>query len=194
MPLNMQNLDDKLLFEKLREDKLDAFEEFFKKNQPYMVSYAYKFLDDWETARDIVQEVFISFWENKDKIIITTSLKAYLFSAIKNQCANNVKHQLVKQKFTSHAQAELHQMELAYLEADDPYLKLHTKELDKKIEQTINSLPEQCRLTFELSRYKGMKSKDIAKKMDISVRTVETQIYRALKVLRSSLKDYLSFF
>ena len=191
----MQNFDDKQLLEEFRNNNIEVFEAFFKAQQPYMVAYANKFLDNWETARDIVQEIFISLWENKDKIEIHSTLKAYLFSATKNQCLNNFKHKLVEQKHTNKTLDEFRRLEYAYYsENDEPYLILQHKELDKKIEQIINALPEQCRLTFELSRYQGMKSKEIANKMDISVRTVETQIYRALKALKLSLKDYLSFF
>lgn len=191
----MQNLDDKKLLDEFRNNNLEAFELFFRTNQPPMVSYAYRFLDDWETARDIVQEIFLNFWENKEKLEINTSLRSYLFASVKNQCVNIIKHKVVEQKYSSNTQMQFKELELNfYQSADEPYHLLYENELGKKIEQSISILPEQCRITFELSRYKGMKSQEIAKKMDVSVRTVETQIYRALKVLKESLKDYLSFF
>lgn len=191
----MQNIDDKKLLEEFRKENLEAFELFFRTNQPQLVSFANRFLDDWETARDIVQEIFLHLWENKEKLDITVSLRSYLYSAVKNQCVNTIKHKVVEQKYSSSVAAQFKEMEINYYQAtEESFQKMSATELANKIEQSISTLPEQCRLTFELSRNKGMKSADIAKKMDVSVRTVETQIYRALKVLKESLKDYLSIF
>lgn len=191
----MQNLDDKRLLEEFKKNNLGAFEQFFKANQPPLVAYANKFLDDWEASRDIVQEVFLSLWENKDKANITTSLRSYLFTSVRNQCVNTIKHKIVIQKHSDNALAQLRELEMSYYASEsDTHSKLYETEIGKKIEETINDLPEQCRITFELSRFEGLKSQEIAKKMEVSVRTVETQIYRALKVLKESLKDYLTFF
>lgn len=191
----MQNLDDKRLLEEFKKNNLGAFEQFFKANQPPLVAYANKFLDDWEASRDIVQEVFLSLWENKDKTNITTSLRSYLFTSVRNQCVNTIKHKIVVQKHSDNALAQLRELEMSYYASEsDTHSKLYETEIGKKIEETINDLPEQCRITFELSRFEGLKSQEIAKKMEVSVRTVETQIYRALKVLKESLKDYLTFF
>lgn len=191
----MQNLDDKRLLEEFKKNNLGAFEQFFKANQPPLVAYANKFLDDWEASRDIVQEVFLSLWENKDKANITTSLRSYLFTSVRNQCVNTIKHKIVVQKHSDNALAQLRELEMSYYALEsDTHSKLYETEIGKKIEETINDLPEQCRITFELSRFEGLKSQEIAKKMEVSVRTVETQIYRALKVLKESLKDYLTFF
>lgn len=191
----MQNLDDKRLLEEFRNNNLEAFEQFFKANQPPLVAYANKFLNDWEASRDIVQEVFLSLWENKDKNSINTSLRAYLFTSVRNQCVNTIKHKIVVQKHSDSTLAQLRELELNYYGSEnETHLRLFENEIGKKIEETISDLPEQCRITFELSRFEGLKSQEIAKKMEVSVRTVETQIYRALKVLKESLKDYLTFF
>lgn len=190
----MQNHDDKRLLEEFRNNNLEAFELFFKTNQPQMVAYANKFLDDWETSRDIVQEIFLNLWENKNTIEITSSLRSYLFTAVRNQCVNNIKHKIIIQKHTDNTLARFRELELNYYQSDETHHKLFESEIGKKIEESVNNLPDQCRITFELSRYQGLKSHEIAKKMDVSVRTVETQIYRALKVLKETLKDYLAFF
>lgn len=188
-------MDDKRLLEEFRKENLEAFELFFRTNQPQLVSFANRFLDDWETSRDIVQEIFLHLWENRDKLDITVSLRSYLYSAVKNQCVNTIKHKVVEQKYNSSVAAQFREMEINYYQsAEETFQKMSATELANKIEQSISTLPEQCRLTFELSRNKGMKSAEIAKKMDVSVRTVETQIYRALKVLKESLKEYLSIF
>jgi RNA polymerase sigma-70 factor (ECF subfamily) len=177
------------------QDNYGEFEQFFRTNQPRMVLYANRFVDDWETARDIVQEVFLSYWENKHRIELTGSLQSYLFTAVKNQCANYIKHKIVVQKYTDTTQAEFRQLEINYYATtEEQHLKLFEQELGEKIGRSVRTLPEQCRRTFELSRFEGMKSGEIAKEMNISVRTVETQLYRALKVLKELLKDYLPLF
>lgn len=190
----MQNIDDKRLLEELRNNNLDVFEDFFRTTHPQLVSYANKFLDDWETSRDIVQEIFMKLWETREELEINSSLKAYLFAAVKNQCVNTIKHKIVEQKHSDSTMAQLKELEINYYQSDNAYTQLFEGEINKKLEESIKTLPEQCRITFELSRNKGMKSHEIAKKMDVSVRTVETQIYRALKVLKESLKEYLALF
>ncbi|NJK95764.1 MAG: RNA polymerase sigma-70 factor [Bacteroidales bacterium] len=186
----MQKFDENKLLDDFRNNDLEAFEHFFKTNQPQMVAFAHKFLDDWETSRDIVQEIFLNLWENKNNLTINISLRAYLFTAVKNQCANYIKHKSIEQKYSDKTMIEFSKMESDYyMNTDEPFHKLYEKELNNKIKQSINSLPEQCRHTFELSRYNGLKSHEIAKKLEVSVRTVETQIYRALKTLKESLKD-----
>jgi RNA polymerase sigma-70 factor (ECF subfamily) len=187
-------MDDKKLLAELRNNNITAFEQFFRENQPNMVIYASNLLDDWEMARDIVQEVFVSFWENKSTLEIRSSLKSYLYSAIKHQCINVFKHKMVEENYNDKIILEFRQLQFSHYQYEEPHLRLHEKELGRKIEQVISGLPDQCRVTFELSRYRGMKSREIAHKLDISVRTVETQIYRALQTLKKSLKDYLYFF
>lgn len=191
----MQTLDDKRLLDEFRNNNLEAFEHFFKAYQPQLVAYANKFLDDWESSRDIVQEIFLSLWENKEKVNITTSLRSYLFTSVRNQCVNTIKHKIIVRRHSDSTLAQIKELEMNYYGSDnDTHYKIYETEIGKKIEKTIGDLPEQCRITFELSRFEGLKSQEIAKKMDVSVRTVETQIYRALKVLKESLKDFLTFF
>lgn len=191
----MYDLTDKEQTGKSGLNNYSDFEQFFRTHQPRMVLYANRLVDDWETARDIVQEVFLSFWENKHRIELTVSLQSYLFTAVKNQCANYIKHKIVVQKYTELTQAEFRELEINYYTTtDEQHLKLFEQELGEKIERSVRTLPEQCRRTFELSRFEGLKSGEIAKKMNISVRTVETQLYRALKVLKELLKDNLPLF
>lgn len=190
-----KGFDDSTLIAEIKKGNYQAFEQIFKAHQPYMVMYAKKFVDDWESARDLVQEIFLQFWENRGKVEITISIKAYLFKSVKNQCANYIKHKIVEKKYNDHTQEEFKALEIKYYQqTDEHFISLIEKELGDKISEAIESLPDQCRTTFELSRFQGLKSQEIAKKMDVSVRTVETQIYRALKVLKESLKDFLVLF
>jgi RNA polymerase sigma-70 factor (ECF subfamily) len=165
------------------------FENFFRKQHPLLVLYASKILNDLEIARDIVQEVFLRTWENRDKIDINTTPETYLFRAVRNQCLNYLKHKSVEQKYTDATEKELKQIESDfYTNVDEDILKLYTQETSEIIKKTVDSLPEKCRKIFEMSRYKGLKNSEIASQLNISLRTVETQIYRALKELKKKLK------
>jgi RNA polymerase sigma-70 factor (ECF subfamily) len=165
-----------------------TFERFFREHHGQMVSYAGKFVDDSETAKDIVQEVFLKTWENRKKIEINTSLKTYLFAAIRNRCINFFRHKGIQQQFEDETQAGFRELELNYFASEEEqHMLIYEKETSDKIQETIRSLPEKCRRIFELSRFGGLKSPEIAKQLDISVRTVETQIYRALKELKDKL-------
>lgn len=192
----MQRPEEKDIIEEIRNNSnYKAFEKLFKANQPVLVIFAHKFVGDWEVARDLVQEVFAHFWENRNKITIETSLRAYLYAAVKNQCSNYIKHKMVEQKYSNRFLLEFKELEHShYLNSPTQHESLYEKELEEKIMKAISELPDQCRETFHLSRFHGMKSKNIAEKMNVSVRTVETQIYRALKALKGSLKDFLTFF
>jgi RNA polymerase sigma-70 factor (ECF subfamily) len=167
-----------------------SFELFFREHHKQMVFYAAKFVDDYETARDIVQEVFLKTWENREKVQISTSLTTYLFAAIRNQCINYVRHQSVNMKFTNETQLQLKELEISYYTSvEEQHLNLFEQETREKIQRTISTLPEKCRQIFSMSRFEGIRSNDIAKKLNISVRTVETQIYRALKEIKKKLME-----
>jgi RNA polymerase sigma-70 factor (ECF subfamily) len=164
------------------------FELFFNRYHTRMVLFAAKFTDDTEIARDIVQEVFLRTWENRNVITINSSLASYLFVAIRNRCANYIRQKAVSGKYASEAEAELKQIEAEYYSSEEEQnLILYEQETSTIIHRTISELPEKCREIFELSRYKGLKSSEIASQLNISVRTVETQIYRALKQLKEKL-------
>jgi len=164
------------------------FEAFFNYHYPRMVLFASKFTDDTEAARDIVQEVFLKTWENREKITISSSLQSYLFVAIRNRCANYIRQKSLSGRFASETEAELRQMEADYFaSAGDQNSIIDEQDTSDSIQRIVSLLPGKCREIFELSRYKGMKSNDIADVLNISVRTVETQIYRALKQLKEKL-------
>ena len=170
-------------------DDTARFERFFNQYHARMVLFASKFTDDTETARDIVQEVLMRTWENRHSITISSSLLSYLFVAIRNRCANYIKQKSVAGKFLSETAMELKMMEVDYYTSEDELNSfINEQETKETIRETINNLPGKCREIFELSRYDGLKSSAIAGKLNISVRTVETQIYRALKQLKEKLK------
>jgi RNA polymerase sigma-70 factor (ECF subfamily) len=138
-----------------------------------------------DEAEEVVQGTFIGFWEKRENLQIETSLKAYLYRSVRNSCLNEIKRQKVRQV---HAQAVL-QQEVQVAEASDhDALKI---ELEDRIHHAIQTLPEQCRLIFKMSRFEELKYQEIADQLGLSIKTVENQIGKALKVLREQLKDYL---
>lgn len=152
---------------------------------PSLYQYAYTFVNDRIIAEEMVQQVFFKLIEKTEPVIIHTSVKSYLYRSVNNECLNYIKHQKVKRGFYT---ISIHVMKQA---DDSPLVKLQLKELEEQLRIVINELPEQCRTVFQLSRFDGLKYKEIADQLGLSVRTVETQIRRALKKLRVQLADYL---
>lgn len=136
-----------------------------------------------DKARDVVQDVFVALYANKGMFQINTSLKSYLFKCVYNACLNNLKQQKVYAHHHEHLKKNT-----THIDGHDAVLKT---ELEEKIRIAVESLPDQCRKIFKMNRYEGMKNSEIATELGISIRTVETQISKALTILRASLIDYL---
>ena len=165
---------------------LIEFESLFKQHYAELVRFGQKYLSDYESAEEIVQNLFVKFWENRNNIKIEQSHRAYLFSATRNACLNEIKHQNIK---TSYINSVVH----ATMEEDDVVTTVEVDELDSRINNAINQLPEGRRKIFLMSRHEGMKYKEIALALGLSIKTVENQMGNAIKHLRNELKDYLIF-
>ena len=180
--------EDKLI-ELIKQGDTGAFKTLFDSVYPQLYIYCRRFIPDPEEAKDILQNVFLRFWEKREDIDIHTSLNAYLYRSIQNECLNYLR----SIKSIEVCQSETISLLLRdEVEDDDPHSILSVIEIENIMENTIEELPTQCKSIFKLSRINGIKNQEIADKLDISVRTVETQIYRALKTLKSRLKDYLT--
>lgn len=147
--------------------------------------YAYSFVSDHEEAEEIVQASFIGIWEKRQTIDIDTSLKAYLYRVVRNASLNVIKHGKVKQIYLEQSEFT------AEKTTDATEQPLITDELERKIFSAIQTLPEQCRLIFKLSRFEEMKYQEIANQLNISIKTVENQMGKALKIMREQLREYL---
>jgi RNA polymerase sigma-70 factor, ECF subfamily len=150
-----------------------------------LCTYAYTFLQDKEEAEEIVQGTFLSVWEKRQTIAIHTAVKPYLYAMVRNACLNVIKHEKIKQK---HAAEEI---ALSPISHDSVAHAVATSELELKIHQAMEKLPEQCRLVFKLSRFEELKYAEIAEQLSISIKTVENHMGKALKIMREQLKDYL---
>jgi RNA polymerase sigma-70 factor (ECF subfamily) len=182
----MNQPEEKVLFERIKKGDEKAFEIFFHRYYGHLCSFASKFINDDVAAEEIVQEFFVKLWEKREQIFIETSIKNYLFRSIKNLCLNFIQHNKTKIR---HAQIILSEVENNFSD-DGNYPEI---DLAEKIEESINSLPDKRREIFRLSRQEGLKYHEIAQKLNISIKTVETQMTLAIKTLREKLKNYSSF-
>lgn len=162
-----------------------AFEMIFKTYYKPLCLYAYSFLNDKNEAEEVVQTTFIKIWEKKNELNVQSSLKAYLYSMVRNGCLNVIKHEKVKQL---HAQRHVQETESSRELVEE---KVLSNDLETKIHLAMKALPEQCRLVFQLSRFEELKYQEIADQLQISVKTVENQMGKALKIMRTQLKEYL---
>jgi len=164
---------------------LADFEKLFKANYSQLCSYAHLFLNDRDAAEDVVQDVFFKLWKNRDELSVNTTLKSYLFRAVRNGCMNVIEHISVRDAYKVVNEEDIKNSEAN--EIDEAVVS----ELEQRIRETINLLPAERRKIFMMSRFDGLKYREIADKLGISVKTVENQMYQALKFLRERLVDYL---
>jgi RNA polymerase sigma-70 factor (ECF subfamily) len=179
------DLTEQQQFEALAAGDVTAFEMYFKTYYQPLCNYAYTFLQDKEEAEEIVQATFLSVWEKRQALNIRTSAKSYLYAMVRNACLNVIKHEKIKQKYVGE------EMALADQGYESVSQVMSSIELESRIQKAIEKLPEQCRLVFKLSRFEELKYNEIAEQLDISVKTVENHMGKALKIMREQLKDYL---
>ena len=159
------------------------FELLFRNYYSELCSYANTWLKDTDAAEDVVQEVMFRIWVNRASLVITTSVKSYLYRAVRNSSMNVLKHVNIREQYKE--QRTVDQTE----EIDT----LEISELQQKIRHAIDLLPIERKKVFIMSRYEGLTYNQIADILGISVKTVENQMGKALKFLREELSDYLPF-
>ncbi|KOH44874.1 RNA polymerase sigma-70 factor [Sunxiuqinia dokdonensis] len=181
----IQGILEKDLIVRLKSGDQTAFELLFHFYYPGLVMYASQYTANTEDAEEIVQDFFVRFWEKHKQLVPRDSLKSYFFLSVKNGSLDFLKHQKIEKKYINEMMA-LSKHHLAY--DTDIFI---SSDLQEKLKHGIGLLPEKCREVFIMSRIQGLKNEEIAAKLNISKRTVETQISKALKVLRVELKDYV---
>ena len=159
-----------------------VFESLFSTHYEPLCRYATKIIGDKDDAEEVVQQVFYKLWEKRQERAIQTAVHSYLFRAVKNACLNQQQHEKVKREYVAYTAT--YNNEIA---VED---NLEIKELEQKIALAIQRLPEGCREIFEMSRNENLSYKEIAEKRGISIKTVENQMGKALKLLREELKEY----
>ncbi len=164
----------------LQNDPERGFEFIYTHFYDILCKASYRLLLDKDAAEDVVQEVLLEFWNKREQIIITTSILAYLKRSVYNRSLNYIKS---KSRFTDDENALL-----TFEDAEDSIEEeIFGSEMQQKLDKVMENLPEKCKYAFALSRYEHKTYQEIADIMDISVKTVENQISKALKILRNSL-------
>lgn len=179
-------MDEKIDIEKVRKGDHVAFKTFFECFYPRLMALACRFVDE-QVAKDLVQEVFASYWEQK-KVIAPDNIQSFLFKWIQNSCLNHIKHQMVVDEYES--RVRIAEARLAFLDENNDVLKsVINQDLRQIIELSVHKLPPKCAQAFRMAYYQDLSHKEIAQKMGISPRTVEGHIRQALVFLREDLKD-----
>lgn len=182
MPVFMNTV---LLQRKLKRGDETAYEHLFKTYYEPLVVFAIRFVYDEEDAKELVQDLFVSLYEKRHQLQISTSLKSYLYSAVRNKCLNKINTEKTKGKYEDYIKNNHTQL------TDSIEQDIYKDEMEIALMGAIKKLPPKCKAIFCMNRMDGLSNTEIAEKLRISKRTVETQISKALKLLRTELKPFM---
>jgi RNA polymerase sigma-70 factor, ECF subfamily len=175
----------------IKDGDIHAFEFLYKEYYVLLCYVARHIIRNDDDAEEIVSDVFVKLWNNRDTVNITSSLKSYLIRAVRNTALNYLDKVNATRKFTD--QLDKVNYDLLFWDNDYPLGQLYEKEIIEAINRGIAELPNGCREIFLLSRDDELSYNDIAMKLNISVNTVKTQMKIALSRLRVTLRNYLDF-
>jgi RNA polymerase sigma-70 factor (ECF subfamily) len=177
---------DKILIDKLKNDDQVSFSIIFSSYYSDLVHFAFHFIRDLSVSEEIVQELFLKIWENRHYLEIGSSLKSYLLKSVQNRCIDYTRHNNIRQRYIS----SILENHFDSVRDTEEYL-LHS-ELDEKLREALQKIPSDLAEPFTMSRLQGMNYEGIARKLGVSVRTVEVRIAKALLLLKKELKDFLT--
>jgi RNA polymerase sigma-70 factor (ECF subfamily) len=169
----------------------DAFEQLYKLYFPRLYAFSFKIINDGNLAKDLVQNVFIKIWESPASINIDNP-ESFIYQMVRNACLNYIRHLKVVDNLKSKVKDHYLGEELYYIDlvGNKPYILIE-KELEGRIIDVMNSLPEKCLVVFRLSRIDGLKNREIAEQLGISLKAVEKHISKALQIYRDNFSEYL---
>ena len=167
------------------------FEKLYIDYQPRLLAYVRRFVNDDSVAQDLVQDSFMALWD-KQIPFNTEDTRRLLFVATRNRCLNYLKHKNFVDRYTQNCRTQvkvgeerLYNYDFSFVENEHPYLY---QELEREIQRIVDSLPKRCREVFVLSRFQGLKNREIAERLHISLNTVERHIQRALRIFTEALE------
>ncbi len=169
-------------FSRIAAGDRDAFEQVFRTHYRPLCAFALQYVKDGDRAQDLVQDLFVRLWQERERLQVATSIKSYLFAAVRNRCLNALA-----------ATGRLHPLdeEMHDRPQEDDRTETEHAERAARVQAAIEALPEERRKVFRLSRNEGLKYHEIAERLGISIKTVENQMGKALKTLREELADLL---
>lgn len=178
---------DFFLFSLMQKGDETAFDFLFKSYYSGLCVYAEQFLGDLSDAEEVVQSVFVKFWERRENIQIKVSLREYLFKIVYNKCLDFIKHEKVRRNYAD--KVRLQPIPEFNISDTNNFLEFEIRGI---FNETMELLPPECKKVFMLSRIQNLKNREIAEKLGLSIKTVENQIGKALKIFRVNFKDYLT--
>jgi len=173
--------------EKLRDGDVEAFEKLFRRFFYPLVAFACHYLDEPKAAEDLVQDVFVQVWSHREQLDPGRNIKTYLYTAVRNRAFKYARHLRGREHYRIHHIASA-------AAGDSPEQQVMSAEFHQAFEKSIQTLPVKCRTIFCMNRFDDLKYREIAEILDISIKTVETQMSRALKLLKKQLHSFLLLF
>jgi len=174
-----------VLINELKKGNNEVFDMIYKKYYKHLCIFAMQHVNNIDIAEELVQDLFVELLVKRRRIIINSSIKSYLFRAVYYKCIH-----FYKQSKRSDLLL-LYKFEESIQSFNNYSDTLEVAELQHKIYEAIDSLPDQCKRIFKLSRFEQLKYKEIAEKLSITIKAVEAQISKALRILSEKLIDYI---
>lgn len=183
---------DKCLAAKIKDNDSSAFKELYYRYFNAVLFYANQYLFNEEEAKDVAQDTFVSLWNSRKTLDYEQNIRAFIFTIARNKCLNILRTRLNKRKY--HSTIQRRDAELSYMVLkDESAERAICNEVEQLVNEALSELPEQYRNVFEMNRARGMTYSEIAKELNLSVKTIEVRMMRVLQVLRRKLKDYIVF-
>jgi RNA polymerase sigma-70 factor (family 1) len=179
-----------LLFKEIQQDNKSAFDEFFVLYYDKLLAFALHYTKHQESAEEITSELFVKVWLKRGSLSTILNPEVYLFISVKNACLNLIRAEKKRFMFL-HKQSDEQQME--NIPDNNGGAKMEDKELSAILDQAVQALPEQRRLIFKLIKEDGLKAHEVATILTLSVRTVENQLYKAVRSLADSISIYMGY-
>ncbi len=173
--------NDQNIAKKIKNGDKKAFEQVFRLYYNELCNFALKYIKNPDDAEETVQEVFFRIWSRRKKLNIQSNLKSYIYQSVRNACTEHGRHLQVKNQYTASKDNSQKQA--------NPEEILQASQLEKILLKAMTGLPERCKKIFNLSRNEGLKYREIAEKLAISIKTVEADMGLTLKTLRNALKN-----
>jgi len=179
------NEQDHFLIEGLKRGDRAIFERIFRSYYQELCGFALRYLADPVEAEEVVQDLFFKLWTRREELLINTSLKSYLYKAVANHSLNHLRHLEIQRKYMDYVGFDVNNVSGGiHIDSDG--------ELQRVVKQALQELPEKRREIFEMSRFEGLRYHEIAEKLGINIKTVETQMTRALEFMRRYLQEFMT--